>query len=113
MDLASSMLLLGATAILGVLGFLLARNQTKQDAEIKDMKEEQAQTNALLFKKHDEDAAALQKLQREVDKEYYPKSELDAKFKEMIDAIKELGQEFKVLSNRLFDHMQIEERKLK
>lgn len=94
----------GAIALLvGILGWLLANKDAKQAQEI-----------ALLFKKHDDDAAALASLRVEIAKEHYLKHELDSRFQSLQDTFKDeirgLGRQFDHLSSTLIEHLTKAER---
>ena len=84
--------------LIGVVGWLLASKDTKQQQEI-----------AVLFKKHDDDAAALAALRVEIAKEHYLKHELDDRFRSLEQAIKEssatLGGKFDNLAETLVAHL--------
>lgn len=89
----------GLTAILiGLVGWLLSNKDAKQAEEI-----------AILFKKHDDDAAALASLRIEIAKEHYLKHELDSRFQSLEQAIKEsshtLGMKFDHLAETLVAHL--------
>lgn len=89
----------GLTAILiGLVGWLLSNKDAKQAEEIK-----------ILFKKHDDDAAALASLRIEIAKEHYLKHELDSRFQSLEQAIKEsshtLGMKFDHLAETLVAHL--------
>ena len=56
-------------AVISALGWLLSAKDAAQEKQI-----------SALWTKHDEDAAKLVELQRQVDKDYYVKQELDTKF---------------------------------
>lgn len=89
----------GLTAILiGLVGWLLSNKDAKQAEEI-----------AILFKKHDDDAAALAALRVEIAKEHYLKHELDSRFHSLEQAIKEsshtLGLKFDHLAETLVAHL--------
>lgn len=91
--------------LVGVLGWLLANKDAKQADEIEDLRA----TCRLLFKKHDDDVAALVLLQRQIDKEHYIKPELDARFQSLESTFREgfngLRAEFKELARVLVDHV--------
>lgn len=94
------------TSILIVLvGWLLANKDTKQ-GELIVKQDEQI---AILFKKHDDDAAALAALRVEIAKEHYLKHELDSRFHSLEQAIKEsshtLGLKFDHLAETLVAHL--------
>lgn len=87
------------TAVLfPIIGWLLSRKDEKQAQEI-----------AILFRKHDDDAAALAALRVEIAKEHYLKHELDDRFRSLEQAIKEssatLGGKFDNLAETLVAHM--------
>ena len=86
------------TVLFGLLGWLLTNKDARQEESIR-----------LLFKKHDEDVEELHRLQRELDRDYYPKSELNPKFDALLLAVNRLADEFKLMSNRLMEHMITEE----
>ncbi len=93
----------GLTSLLiGVVGWLLANKDAKQGHEID-----------LLFKKHDEDAAALGALRIEIAKEHYLKHELDSRFQSLQDTFKDelrgLGTKFDHLTNVLIEHVRKED----
>lgn len=68
-----------------------------------------------LFKKHEEDAEKLAKLELEIARQYYVKTELDPKFDEMKKDIKDgfdkLGVKFDNLGNALTEHIRKEDAK--
>lgn len=84
--------------LIGVVGYLLRQ---------KDV--EQAKSIALLFKKHDEDAERLNKFELRIAQDHYIKPELDARFTELRQTIKEsfdtLGHKFDKLSEVLVAHI--------
>lgn len=84
--------------LIGVVGWLLSRKDEKQAQEI-----------AILFRKHDDDAAALAALRVEIAKEHYLKHELDDRFRSLEQAIKEssatLGKQFDNLADTLVAHL--------
>lgn len=81
-----------------LVGWLLSKKDEKQAQEI-----------LTLFRKHDEDAAALAALRVEIAKEHYLKHELDDRFRSLEQAIKEssatLGGKFDNLAETLVAHM--------
>lgn len=81
-----------------LVGWLLSKKDEKQAQEI-----------AILFRKHDDDAAALAALRVEIAKEHYLKHELDDRFRSLEQAIKEssatLGGKFDNLAETLVAHM--------
>jgi len=84
--------------LIGLVGWLLSSKDAKQGQEI-----------AILFKKHDDDAAALAALRVEIAKEHYLKHELDSRFHSLEQAIKEsshtLGMKFDHLAETLVAHL--------
>lgn len=86
------------TIITGIIGYLLSRKDAAQEQEI--MK---------LWEKHDEDARKLAELQREMDRNYYPKTELDVKFDKIEGAISSgltgVMSELKTLNATFMQHM--------
>jgi hypothetical protein len=88
--------------LIGLVGWLLSNKDTKQGEEIK-----------LLFKKHDDDAAALAALRIEIAKEHYLKHELDSRFQSLQDTFKDelrgLGNKFDHLTNVLIEHVRKED----
>lgn len=93
------------TILIGLVGWLLADKDTKQQKEIAELQA----TCKLLFKKHDDDAAALVLLQRQIDKEHYVKPELDARFQSLESTFREgfasLKSEFRELAQLLMAHV--------
>ena len=102
-----------------VVWWLLKDKDAKQSKEMDVMKAEYKQItanlevkidreNKILWDKHDEDAAALRKLERQLDTEHYPKREIDPKFAELNNTMKsgfaELGSQVAVLSQTLLTH---------
>lgn len=77
--------------------------------------EQQAKSIALLFQKHDEDAANLAALRLEIAKEHYLKHELDARFVSLENTFKhgmhDLGAKFDKLSEILIAHVTKEDSK--
>lgn len=97
-------------SILGILivpsiAYLLNKKDAAQEKEITELKG----TCKLLFKKHDDDVAALVLLQRQIDKEHYVKPELDARFQSLESTFRtgmhDLGAKFDRLSNLLVEHV--------
>ena len=84
--------------LIGAVSWLLSNKDAKQQQEI-----------AILFKKHDEDAAALAALRVEIAKEHYLKHELDDRVRSLEQAIKEssatLGMKFDHLAETLVAHL--------
>lgn len=97
-------------SVLGILivpafAYLLNKKDSSQEKEIAELKS----TTMLLFKKHDDDVAALVLLQRQIDKEHYVKPELDARFQSLESTFRagmhDLGEKFDRLSNLLVEHI--------
>lgn len=92
-----------SSGLIGIVGWLLANKDAKQSKEID-----------LLFKKHDEDAAALASLRLEIAKEHYLKHELDARFQSLESVFRvgmnDLGTKFDRLSEVLIGHITKEEK---
>lgn len=97
-------------AILGILivpafAYLLNKKDAAQEEQIKALGE----LIKLLFKKHDDDVAALILLQRQIDKEHYVKPELDARFQSLESTFREgfasLKSEFRELAQILIAHV--------
>jgi len=84
--------------LIGIVGWLLSNKDAKQAKEIE-----------VLFRKHDEDAAALAALRLEIAKEHYLKHELDARFQSLESVFRtgmaDLGQKFDHLAQVLTDHI--------
>ena len=93
-----------ATVVFGIVSYLLNKTDKAQE----DKLAAQQASIALLFKKHDDDAAALVLLQRQIDKEHYIKPELDARFQSLETTFRQGFEvrraEFKELSRVLLDH---------
>lgn len=98
MELAKEIGLAGVFGMVAVIGWFLRQKD-----------EQQAKSIALLFAKHDEDAAALANLRLEIAKEHYLKHELDARFLSLEQTFKhgmaDLGAKFDRLSEILIDHV--------
>ena len=81
-------------AVFTLISFLLRQRDEKQEEQIK-----------LLFAKHDDDAAKLEKLELEIAKQHYIRPELDAKFDKLegsiVDGLDKLGMKFDRLGERL------------
>jgi hypothetical protein len=81
-------------AVFTLISFLLRQRDEKQEEQIK-----------LLFTKHDDDAAKLEKLELEIAKQHYIRPELDAKFDKLegsiVDGLDKLGMKFDRLGERL------------
>ncbi len=93
-----------STILITVVGWLLSNKDAKQAREIE-----------ILFKKHDEDAAALAALRIEIAKEHYLKHELDDRFRSLENAFKDgmrdLGNKFDNLTGILVEHVRKEDAK--
>lgn len=87
--------------MLSIIAWLLKSKDSAQGKEI-----------AMLWEKHDQDAKALDSLRLEIAKEHYLKSELDGRFNQLENAIKEmshnLGSKFDHLSEVLINHIALE-----
>lgn len=103
-------------SILGILivpafAYLLNKKDAAQEEQIKAL----GDLIKLLFKKHDDDAAALVLLQRQIDKEHYVKPELDARFQSLESTFREgfasLKSEFRELAQILIAHVTKEDAK--
>lgn len=102
-----------ATIVFGIISYLLSKTdkaQEQQIAALKDMIEKQRDVNALLFKKHDDDAAALGELRLSIAKEHYLKHELDSRFLSLEATFKEgmgnLATEIKNLTQIMLAHLE-------
>lgn len=104
MDLSTILSILGIL-IVPAFAHLLNKKDTAQEKEIKALQDHVQ----LLFKKHDDDAAALVLLQRQIDKEHYVKPELDARFQSLESTFRagmhDLGAKFDRLSSFLMEHV--------
>ena len=91
-----------AAAVVSALGWLLSAKDAAQERQI-----------SALWTKHDEDAAKLGELQRQVDKDYYVKRELDNRFDRLEmtfrTGIDKLSDQFANLANVLTDHISRED----
>jgi hypothetical protein len=71
--------------------------------------EAQQRQIALLFTKHDEDAAQLSELKERIAREHYVKGELDARFQRLEDAFRDgfhdLGAKIDKLTEVFLDHI--------
>jgi uncharacterized protein HemX len=101
---SSEFLLLSISGVGTVLWYLLRQKDEQQAEQIK-----------LLFKKHDEDAEELRKLQLQIAQQHYVKGELDVKFDKLEGAFRDgfsaLGAKFDELGRALMQHIQQEESK--
>lgn len=104
MEISTILSILGIL-IVPAIAYLLDKKDSAQEKEIADLKD----ATHLLFKKHDDDAAALVLLQRQIDKEHYVKPELDARFQSLESTFRtgmhDLGAKFDRLSNLLVEHI--------
>lgn len=84
--------------VFSVIGWLLTNKDKKQEDEIK-----------LLFKKHDEDEKELTNLRIKIAENHYQKPELDAKFADINNTLKEgfaqLDKSIKEMSKSFNDHV--------
>lgn len=103
-------------SLLGILivpafAYLLNKKDAAQEEKIKA----QGEAIKLLFRKHDDDAAALVLLQRQIDKEHYVKPELDARFQSLESTFREgfasLKSEFRELAQLLMAHVTKDDKK--
>lgn len=96
METAIAVFVLGI--IFSVIGWLLSNKDKKQGEEI-----------AKLFVLHDDDSKELMRLQLEIARNHYPKSELDVRFAQLDATIKEgfkdLGSDIKEMTKALHDHL--------
>lgn len=90
--------------VFSVLWWLLRQKDEAQQEQIR-----------LLFRKHDDDAAALQELRVMIAQKHYERPELDAKFDRLDQTFREgfrdLGTKFDKLSDTLTIHITKEERR--
>jgi len=104
MELSTIISLLGIL-IVPAFAYLLNKKDSSQEKEIAELKS----TTQLLFKKHDDDVAALQSLQLQIAKEHYLKHELDQRFLSLEtafkDGMRDLGHKFDKLTDILVDHV--------
>lgn len=104
MDLNIALSIL-SIVIIPIIAYLLNKKDGAQEKELTDLKA----ATQLLFKKHDDDVAALQALQLQIAKEHYLKHELDQRFLSLEAAIKEssadLGKRFDHLAGVLLEHV--------
>lgn len=84
--------------VLGIIGWFL---RSKDEAQAKQI--------ALLFLKHDDDAAALSELKERIAREHYVKGELDVRFQRLEDAFThgftELGMKIDKLADAMMAHI--------
>lgn len=118
------------STIISILGILIvpafAYLLNKKDEAQEEKINAHGDSIKLLFKKHDDDAAALVLLQRQIDKEHYVKPELDARFQSLDSRLQsleatfraglhelsvELGGKFDNLSEALVAHISREPKK--
>ena len=104
-------------SILGILivpafAYLLNKKDASQEQQLtalKDLNEKLQKQIDLLFKKHDDDVAALNSLQLQIAKEHYLKHELDQRFQSLETTFRQgfdgLSTEFKELSRILIAHV--------
>ena len=125
------------TVVFGIISYLLTKADKARESEIKAMRdanveqmaalkdhcdsqievlkqmlEKQRDVNTLLFKKHDDDAAALSELRLTIAKEHYLKHELDGRFQSLETTFKEgmrgLSEEVKNLTQIMLAHLEKE-----
>lgn len=98
MDALKDLGIAGILGLIGIIGWFLRQKD-----------EQQAKSIALLFQKHDDDAANLANLRLEIAKEHYLKHELDARFLSLEHTFKtgmsDLGAKFDRLSEVLVNHV--------
>lgn len=111
MELSTIISLLGIL-IVPAFAYLLNKKDASQEQQLtalKDLNEKLQKQIDLLFKKHDDDVAALNSLQLQIAKEHYLKHELDQRFMSLENAFKdgmhELGRKFDKLTDTLVDHV--------
>ena len=104
-------------SVLGILivpafAYLLNKKDSSQEQQLtalKDLNEKLQKQIDLLFKKHDDDVAALNSLQLQIAKEHYLKHELDQRFQSLETTFRQgfdgLSTEFKELSRILIAHV--------
>lgn len=104
MELLKELGTAGILGLIGVIGWFLRQKD-----------EQQAKSIALLFQKHDDDAANLANLRLEIAKEHYLKHELDARFLSLEHTFKtgmsDLGAKFDRLSEVLVNHVTREDQR--
>ena len=87
-----------AASVVGAIGWLLSNKDAAQERQI-----------SALWAKHDEDAAKLVELQRQVDKDYYVKQELDTKFDRLeaafTNGMNKLSTQIEQMTNVLTTHV--------
>lgn len=89
----------GLALLFGVIGYLLSRRDAKQAEEIET-----------LFKLHHADEKQLHNLELEIARNHYPKNELDERFKQLDQTMKDgfgsLGADIKEMVKALNAHLQ-------
>ena len=109
------------TVLWGIVAWLFKAKDAAQGRELEELRaavkketEDLQSQISLLFKKHDDDVAALQELRIAIAEGHYKKGELDIKFDKLELAFKEgfitLGSKFDKLSEILVNHVTIEDR---
>lgn len=83
------------TILFGVIGFLLARKDAKQEEMIRENKEACERAIADLYAKHEEDSRRLEALAIDVAKNYNPKHEITGLF-----------DNFRLYLNERFDRLE-------
>jgi len=111
MELSTIISLLGIL-IVPAFAYLLNKKDASQEQQLtalKDLNEKLQKQIDLLFKKHDDDVAALNSLQLQIAKEHYLKHELDQRFQSLETTFRQgfdgLSTEFKGLSRILIAHV--------
>jgi type III secretory pathway component EscV len=117
MELSTAFSIL-AIIIVPIVTYLLNKKDAAQEKQLdalKELNEKLQKQIDLLFKKHDDDAAALAALQLQIAKEHYLKHELDARFQSLEHTFRQgfdgLSSEFKELSRILIAHVTKEDSK--
>jgi hypothetical protein len=101
-----------ASGLLTVLCYLLKQKDDKQQKALDTLEAKHLADTNLLFKKHDDDAAALQELRVQIAEGHYKKGELDTRFDKLEGTIKisfdSLGSKFDRMSEALMSHVTAE-----
>jgi hypothetical protein len=114
--------------VIGVIGWLLsnkdkqqakeiADNRSHHDAALLDLKLQSKNDIDILHRMHKEDAAKLEELQREVDREHYRKQELDGKFDKLDNSIQDgfrgVRADMKEMMNLVHEHISEENNRIR